>query len=135
MARKNRDADYVACNFMWGNKPLTDEERLDLIDYAEVKRLMENEPSFRVPEYVYDKHTYRGKKNGKTTLDFFQEENEALEPRQLSLFDNASYGEYYKRSLESGYEPTPAYDRAWRNFISGKESDPTHNGRDFPEAQ
>ena len=21
MARKNRDADYVACNFMWGDKP------------------------------------------------------------------------------------------------------------------
>ena len=133
MARKSRDADYVACNYLWGNKPMTDEERLDCIDYEEVKRLMENEQPFRVPGYVYDVHTYKGKMQGKTRLDFFQEENEALKPRQMSLFDDGSFGEYYKRSQEAGYKLNPAYDRKWHNFMEGKETDPTHNGKDFPE--
>lgn len=133
MARKNRDADYVACNYLWGNRPLTDEERLDLIDYSEVERLMANERGFRVPEYVFDVHTYRGKKKGKTRLDFFVEENESLKPRQLSLFDEGSFGEYYQRSKESGYTIPPDYDRKWQAFMAGKETDPTHNGKDFPE--
>lgn len=132
MARKSRDADYVACNYLWGNTKLSDEERLDLIDYDEVQRLMENEPRFRVPGYVYDIHTYRGKQMGKTKLDFFIEENEALEPKQMSLFDNGSFGEYYDRSRAAGYRLDPAYDKQWRDFMDGKETDPTHNGRDFP---
>ena len=133
MARKSRDADYVACNWLWGNPELTDEERLDLIDASEVERLMETEPRFRVPEYVYDVHTYRGKRAGKTRLDFFQEENEALEPKQMSLFDNGSFGEYYSRSQAAGYKLDAAYDRRWKDFMDGKESDPTHNGKDFPD--
>lgn len=135
MARKSRDADYVACNYLWGNPKLTDEERLDLIDASEVERLMAEEPMFRVPDYVYDVHTYRGKKQGKTRLDFFQEENEALVPKQMSLFDNGSFGEYYDRSQAAGYKLDPAYDRRWKNFMQGKETDPTHNGRDFPEIE
>ena len=30
MARKNRDADYVACNYLWGNRRLTEGEVIDL---------------------------------------------------------------------------------------------------------
>ena len=133
MARKTRDADYVACNFLWGNPQLTEEERIDLIDGSEVERLLENEPMFRVPDYVYDVHTYRGKKAGKTRLQFFQEENEALEPRQMNLFDEGSFGEYYNRSRAAGYRLSDAYDQEWRDFMEGRETDPTHNGRDFPE--
>ena len=90
MARKSRDADYVACNYLWGNRRLSDEEFLDLVDASEVERLMAEEPRFRVPGYVYDVHTYRGKQRGKTQLDFFQEENAALEPKQMSLFEYGS---------------------------------------------
>ena len=32
MARKSRDADYVACNYLWGNRKLSDEEFLDFVD-------------------------------------------------------------------------------------------------------
>lgn len=133
MARKNRDADYVACNYLWGNRRLTEGEVIDLIDSSEVERLMREEPLFRVPEYVFDVHTYRGKQQGKTRLDFFIEENEALEPRQLSLFDGGSFGEYYRRSQDAGYKLNPAYHQRWKDFMEGKETDPTHNGKDFPD--
>ena len=133
MARKNRDADYVACNYLWGNPEMTEEERIDLIDSDEVMRLMENEPNFRVPNYVYDVHTYRGKRNGKTKLDFFIEENEALEPRQIGLFDEGGFGEFYNRSQAAGYQLSPEYDKRWKDFMDGKETDPTHNGKDFPD--
>lgn len=39
MAKKNRDADYVACNFMWGDQPLSDAEYEAFVDYHEVERL------------------------------------------------------------------------------------------------
>ena len=116
MARKNRDADYVACNYLWGNRRLTEGEVIDLIDSSEVEHLMREEPLFRVPEYVFDVHTYRGKQQGKTRLDFFIEENEALEPRQLSLFDGGSFGEYYRRSQDAGYKLNPAYHQRWKDF-------------------
>lgn len=132
MARKNRDADYVACNYLWGNRKLTPEEIVDLIDPSEVERLMREEPMFRVPDYVYDVHTYLGKKRGKTRLDFFIDENEALEPRQMSLFDHGSFGEYYQRSRDAGFRLDPAYDQRWKDYMAGRESDPTHNGKDFP---
>ncbi len=51
MARKNRDADYVACNFMWGDRPLTDEEYDEFVDYEIVEKL-KAEDQFRVPGYV-----------------------------------------------------------------------------------
>lgn len=133
MARKNRDADYVACNYLWGNRKLTPEEIVDLIDPSEVERLMREEPMFRVPDYVYDVHTYLGKKRGKTRLDFFIDENEALEPRQMSLFDQGGFGEYYQWSRDAGFRLDPAYDQRWKDYMAGRESDPTHNGKDFPD--
>ena len=133
MARKNRDADYVACNFLWGNPKLTEEEKMDLIDYDEVKWHMDHEAMLKVPDYVFDVHTYKGKRQGKTRLDFFIEENEALEPRQMNLFDYGSFGEYYDRSRANGYKIPKDYDDRWKAFMEGKETDPTHNGKDFPE--
>ena len=91
MARKNRDADYVACNFMWGDKPLTDEEYDEFVDYEIVERLKET-VRFDIPDYVYDVHTYKGKARGATQMDFFRIENEALEPRQMNLFDYGDFG-------------------------------------------
>lgn len=135
MARKNRDADYVACNYLWGNRRLTEGEVIDLIDSSEVERLMREEPIFRVPAYVFDVHTARGKQQGKTRLDFFIEENEALEPRQMSLFDEGSFGEYYQRSHDAGFRLAPAYDRRWKDYMAGRETDPTHNGKDFPDPE
>lgn len=94
MARKNRDADYVACNFMFGDRTLTDEEFDRFVDYKQVEKLQMNHHQ-QVPDYVYDCHTVQGKRKGLKARDTFETENAALEPHQLSLFDNASFGNFH----------------------------------------
>ena len=129
MARKNRDADYVACNFMWGDRELTDEEYDEFVDYQQVAELEMNEGQ-RVPDYVYDCHTWQGKRKGLVARDMFQTENEALKPHQMSLFDYASFGGYYDHFKKTG-EISPQSDKKWEKFMEGKETDPTHNGKDL----
>jgi replication-associated recombination protein RarA len=41
-----------------------------------------------IPQYAYDCHTWKGKKMGKTKKEFFKEEYEALQPKQIGIFDN-----------------------------------------------
>ncbi len=126
MARKNRDADYVACNFMWGDRPLTDEEYDEFVDYQIVEKLTA-EDNFRVPDYVYDVHTWKGRARGATQMDFFRKENEDLQPRQMSLFDFGDYGGWYDRKREQG-KLTQNDEARLAKFQAGKETDPTHNG-------
>ena len=131
MARKNRDADYVACNFMWGDRPLTDEEFDEFVDYEEVERL-KSVTRFDVPDYVFDVHTHRGKMRGATMMNFFQEENEALVPRQLSLFDDGNFDGWYGHKRELG-RLSPSDERRLAVFQADKKGvDPTHNGTVWP---
>lgn len=91
-AGKNRDADYLACSLMrhdlpeLKNKLLLDEQNgsIDLESCT-----FDGE----FPEYVYDKHTIKGKLMGKTSQDFDKVEGESLKPRQVGLFDDAEW--YY----------------------------------------
>ena len=130
MARKNRDADYVACNFMWNDEPLTDEEFEEFVDYKQVAELQMDQGQ-RVPDYVYDVHTWQGRARGKNKLDMFREENEALEPHQMNLFDNGSYGGWYGHyDRENGLADKTK--RQFPKFAEGKETDPTHNGTVWP---
>lgn len=79
--KHNRDADLLS-NYIYDKKALlSDEEIENLMD--EVR-----EEYMEVPNYVYDCHTIRGKKMGKTKKQFFVEEENALANRQMSLFDN-----------------------------------------------
>ena len=79
--KHNRDADLLS-NYIYDKKALlTDEEIENLMDEA-------REEYMEVPNYVYDCHTIRGKKMGKTKRQFFVEEENALANRQISLFDN-----------------------------------------------
>lgn len=78
-ARKNRDADYFACNLMRSDKVLNMNEYFSIEEFTELEN--------GVPDYVYDCHTIEGKKRGKTKEDFFREEDAALKFRQLSFFD------------------------------------------------
>lgn len=127
MARKNRDADYVACNFMWGDRPLTDEEYDEFVDYEIVEKL-KAVSRFDVPDYVFDVHTRRGRARGATQMDFFREENEALEPRQMSLFDYGDFGGWYDRKREQG-KLSPSDERRLARFQSGRgPTDPTEGG-------
>ena len=42
----------------------------------------------KVPDYAFDCHTLKGKRQGKTKADFFREEQKALKPFQPGLFDD-----------------------------------------------
>ena len=129
MARKNRDADYVAVNFMWGDRTLSDDEYDEFVDYEQVLQLKERD-RITIPEWVYDAHTKRGKKAGKNAIDFWKSEHECLEPRQLSLFDNGSWGGWYEHyDSEDGLSPRTR--REYPEYAAGKETDPTHNGENM----
>lgn len=127
MARKNRDACYVACNFMSCKRTLKPEEipseYLENVD--EAKLGVEG-----VPNWVFDIHTYQGRRNGKTDLDMTIDEQAALKPLQMSLFDEASWQPYYDRMKASGSLSWRELDRV-NKFMEGKETDPTHNGEDL----
>lgn len=130
MAKKNRDADYVACNFMWGDQPLSDAEYEAFVDYHEVERL-KAVSQFDVPDYVFDVHTRRGRRNGATQMDFFREENEALEPRQMNLFDYGNYDGWYNHQRSQGYMK-PNDERRLQKFQSYRGPvDPTNGGTEW----
>jgi replication-associated recombination protein RarA len=80
MAKKSRDADHLS-NYVYDKKDgLSD-------DY--IREYMADLPEYvEMPGYVYDCHTLRGRKMGKTKEQFFREEYAALENKQQGLFDN-----------------------------------------------
>jgi hypothetical protein len=41
-----------------------------------------------IPDYAYDCHTRAGRRKGATKRQFFIDEQAALEPKQMSLFDH-----------------------------------------------
>lgn len=113
MARKNRDADYVTCNFMCPDRNLTPEE-IKEFDFGNLPE------TCKLPDYVYDVHTLKGKMNGKTKVDMIRDEGAALQPHQLSLFDNGDWGQFFKSEEETGY--MSAREKAqYREFAKGKE--------------
>lgn len=78
--KHNRDADLLS-NYVYDKKyDITDEQIEEL--FEEVRK-----ESMTIPEYVYDVHTYKGKRRGKTKQDFFKEEEAALANKQMSIFD------------------------------------------------
>ncbi len=125
MARKNRDGCYVACNFMYPERILEPEE-IPHID------LCECDLNDGVPEWVYDVHTLKGKRMGKTDHDMTIAEQECLTPLQLNLFDEAGWNMYYENEKKAGYIRS---NKEWQRiveFMDAREGDPTHNGKDFP---
>ena len=85
MARKNRDGCYVACNFMSNDKVLSEDE-IEHIDITKCDLGAEG-----VPDWVFDCHTLKGKRNGKTEVDMGEDEQAALTPHQINFFD---YGDW-----------------------------------------
>ena len=78
--KHNRDADLLQ-NFIYDKKyDISDEEIESLFD--EVRK-----ENMDIPEYVYDVHTLKGKRRGKTKDDFFRDEENALANKQVSIFD------------------------------------------------
>jgi len=96
MALKNRDACYFACNLMTGDHTIdpADIEHIELGDCE----LTDG----RLPDYVYDCHTSRGKRMGRTVRDMIKAEQEALQPKQINFFDNEDWAPYL---TEQGLSP------------------------------
>ena len=86
--KHNRDADILS-NFIHDKKyEITDEQIEQLFDEIRAEKNVE------IPEYVYDVHTRKGKRNGKTREQFFKDEEEALANKQMSMFDFVNKGEW-----------------------------------------
>lgn len=82
---KNRDADYLVCNLMNDQlKPEIDKEPMDILTDSELEDL-------KIPDWVYDCHTLKGKKMGRTNAMMIETEQKALNPLQLGFFDDASW--------------------------------------------
>lgn len=80
----SRDADILS-NYIYDRKITVSDEEIDRI-FDEIRK-----NPVQVPEYVYDCHTLKGKKAGKTKDDFFKQEQEDLQNKQLSFFDDIVY--------------------------------------------
>lgn len=129
LARKNRDADYVALNFMWNDRLLTKEELDEFVDSSILDDLQHPE-RIRIPDYVFDKHTILGKRRGKDEIDFFRDEIQQLRPHQESMFDDGDFGGWHRWESNHG-GIAPRTEARYQEFAKGKETDPTHNGEDL----
>lgn len=125
MARKNRDACYVACNFMYPNRIL-DPDEIPHVDIGACE--LEDET---MPDWVFDVHTLIGRQKGMTDFDMTVDEQAALNPIQLSLFDNGSWSNQFVEDSKRGIKRS---DEEWRRiveFIAEREPDPTHHGENW----
>ena len=84
--RHSRDADILS-NFVYDKRIECDDEIIESY-FEEVRK-----SDMKVPEYVYDCHTLKGKKMGKTKEQFFIEEEKALANKQYSMFDYMVLGD------------------------------------------
>lgn len=80
-AKHNRDADLLS-NYIYDKKIGLSDEIIEK-EFEEIRK-----EKIEMPEYVYDCHTLKGKKKGKTKKDFFIEEQEGLSNKQISIFDD-----------------------------------------------
>lgn len=112
-ARKNRDACYFACNFMDFNRTIP-EDKIEHVDLSQCKLIG------GIPEWVYDIHTLKGKQMGKTDLDMTIDEQRALNPHQIGLFDDGNWANYYKQALEVGIITEEEY-KKYLEFAEGKK--------------
>lgn len=103
MARKNRDACYVGCNFMYPDKVL-DEDALNEYNPVTEEELQRMKiADDKIPDWVFDIHTIKGKyKLGKNDLDMTIDEEKALYPHQFNLFDYGDWNEYYEKEISEG---------------------------------
>lgn len=85
-AKKNRDACYLACNYMSMDDTIP-EDQIEHVDLETEERLRD----YEIPKWVFDVHTLKGKIAGKTINDMITEEQAALQPKQMGMFDYADW--------------------------------------------
>lgn len=75
---KSRDSDHLQ-NFVYDKNLINADEYLEKVHEKEF---------IDVPDYAYDVHTRKGKNMKKTKEEFFKDEQNALTPRVVGLFDD-----------------------------------------------
>lgn len=132
MARKNRDACYVGCNFMWPDKKLSEEElqKIGHVNLQELAKLRLEES--QIPDWVFDIHTLKGKyKLGKTDLDMTIDEEQALSPHQYSMFDYGDWKEYYEQAIKNGEIDEKQQEEVKRFQEEQRKKQIEHNTQEF----
>ena len=84
-ARKNRDADYFACNLMHADEPIPPEE-IEAIPIEDFPL-----DGGKIPNWAFNVHTMRGKRMGKDVVNEIDEDQKALEPLQIGMFDDCTW--------------------------------------------
>ena len=101
-APKSRDACYLDCCKMW-NDNMSAKLSVDDLTPPEVK------PLDKIPDWVYDVHTLKGKIAGKTVWDMIVDEFNALQPKSPNiLFGEDADWSGLKRRLD--YESNGKYE-------------------------
>lgn len=77
---------------------------IDLGLDQETEKKKKNEHDKEVPEWVFDCHTLKGKRMGKTDWDMTTTEQDALTPKKLAYFDEASWLYTYEDDFITGRE-------------------------------
>lgn len=80
-----RDADEL--NLLVSDRYPEDSFAAEVIDQVEGLIGVDTSADFDIPAYVYDVHTRRGKRMGKTKAQFMREESDAL-VNKTTVFDN-----------------------------------------------
>lgn len=95
--KKNRDACYLACNYMLSEKILKQDEVVNL-DQCEFDG--------NLPDYCNDCHSYEGKKKGKTLSEFIETEENALGggvgEKRHGMFDDMPWDKFMATTTPSG---------------------------------
>jgi len=89
-ARKNEDADYFACNLMKSDTPIP-EDQIEHVPIEECE--LENG---RIPNWVYNWHTRKGREMGMDVVDQLVGRQKNLTPHQPGLFDDEDWGQDIK---------------------------------------
>jgi len=92
-ARKNEDADYFACNLMNSDTPIPEDE----IEHVPIEECeLENG---RIPDWVYNWHTRKGREMGRDVVDQLVGRQKNLTPHQPGLFDDEDWEKDIKACL------------------------------------
>lgn len=84
-ARKNRDADYFACNLMHSEHPIPPE----MIEASPIERAKLE--GGKIPDYAFNWHTREGKRRMKDVVDAINSNQREMKPIQLGMFDDCTW--------------------------------------------
>ena len=93
-ARKNRDADYFACNLMRSDQTIPPEE-IEALPIEQYKL-----DDGRIPDWAYNWHTWQGRRAGKDVVDAVETNQKCLEPLQLGMFDDCTWNYDINKCLQ-----------------------------------